>query len=46
LVRKEEHADLLPHVAEMKRLNTFGKRRAKASPQPVPAPPPALAPQS
>jgi hypothetical protein len=29
LVRKEEHADLLPHVAEMKRLNTFGKRRGE-----------------
>lgn len=27
LVRAKEHANLLPHVAEMKRLNRFGKKR-------------------
>ena len=32
LVRKPEHADLLPHVAEMKRTNRFGRARAKADP--------------
>ena len=26
LVRKPEHADLLPHVAEMKRTNRFGRK--------------------
>jgi hypothetical protein len=29
LVRKIEHADLLPHVAEMKRLNRFGRSKPK-----------------
>lgn len=38
LVRKAEHNDLLPHVEEMRRLNKFGKRRAKGSPKPAPAP--------
>jgi len=33
LVRKEEHADLLPHVAEMQRLNRFGRRRKVAPPE-------------
>jgi hypothetical protein len=32
LVRKPEHANLLPHVAEMKRLNRFGRGKAKADP--------------
>ena len=43
LVRNEEHGDLLPHVAEMRRQNRFGRRRAKpaepAPPQPQPQPP-------
>ncbi|MEA2488915.1 MAG: hypothetical protein QOH21_707 [Acidobacteriota bacterium] len=46
LVRAKEHAHLLPFIAEMKRLNRFGKKRAvKAAVPPVPvtapAPPPA-----
>jgi hypothetical protein len=38
LVRSKEHANLLPNVAEMKRLNRFGRKRpvkAVAAPQPV-----------
>lgn len=31
LVRQPEHADLLPHVQEMKRLNRIGRRRARPS---------------
>jgi hypothetical protein len=52
LVRSDEHAHLLPLVAEMKRLNRFGKKRPvkAAAPQPAatPAPPattPAASPQ-
>ena len=41
LVRHEDHADLLPHLREMKRLNRFGRHRLKASPGPAPAPVPA-----
>jgi len=40
LVRHEVHADLLPHLHEMKRLNRFGRRRRKASTEPAPAPQP------
>lgn len=40
LVRHEDHADLLPHLEEMKRLNRFGRRRRKAPAEP-PAPVPA-----
>ena len=43
LVRQDAHSDLLPHVAEMRRLNRFGRRRAQKAdpaPQPAPAPPP------
>lgn len=36
LVRQREHADLLPHVAEMRRVNKFGPKRR---PQPVVEPP-------
>jgi hypothetical protein len=36
LVRKPEHADLLPHLAEMKRLNRFGRGKVK-TPDEVPA---------
>lgn len=39
LVRKEEHSDLLPHVAEMRRHNRFGRKRREspeAAPQPKP----------
>lgn len=32
LVRQEEHADLLPHVAEMRRHNRFGRKRKAAPP--------------
>ena len=41
LVRKPEHADLLPHVAEMRRQNRFGRKRKSAEPagdQPEPTP--------
>lgn len=39
LVLMKEHANLLPHVETMKRLNRFGKKRAKtAAPAPAPAP--------
>jgi hypothetical protein len=49
LVRDKQHADLLPHVAEMRRLNRFGRRiRArKQQPQPpAPQSPGAPVPQS
>lgn len=36
LVRQPEHADLLPHVSEMKRLNKFGRTR-KVKPAETPA---------
>jgi len=39
LVRQKEHADLLPHVEAMRRLNRFGRRRRG------PADPPPVAPQ-
>ncbi|MEA2463084.1 MAG: hypothetical protein QOJ98_831 [Acidobacteriota bacterium] len=45
LVRREEHADLLPHVEAMKRASKFGRRRRlqtpelPAGPAPVPAKP-------
>lgn len=32
LVRKPEHADLLPYVAEMRRQNRFGRKRKSAPP--------------
>jgi hypothetical protein len=40
LVRRKEHADLLPHVENMRRANRFGRKRPKP-PQPdsVPEPP-------
>ena len=34
LVRQEGHADLLPHVAAMKRLNRFGRRRNRPGNEP------------
>ena len=44
LVRQDAHEGLLPHVAEMKRLNRFGRRRARKSgpgqPAPLPQQPP------
>jgi len=42
LVKLPEHADLLPHLAEMRRTNRSGRRRKSAGqPQPqVPAPTP------
>lgn len=43
LVRKKENSTLLPHVAEMKRLNKFGRKRKTAAapaPQPTPKPTP------
>lgn len=45
LSKMEEHADLLPHVETMKRLNRFGRKLKKAS-EPVPAPAPAPATQT
>jgi hypothetical protein len=44
LARQKQHADLLPHVETMKRLNRFGVKRGKAAPEP-PAPAPAAEPQ-
>jgi len=41
LVRQKEHADLLPHVEELQRLNRLG-RRAKGTPPAAPTPPAAL----
>jgi hypothetical protein len=42
LARQKQHADLLPHVETMKRLNRFGVKGGKAAPQaPAPAPAPA-----
>ena len=44
LVRHEDHADLLPHLHEMKRLNRLGRRQRRAAAEPAPAPqPPATA---
>jgi hypothetical protein len=40
LVRVQEHDDLKPHLAEMRRFNRFGKGRRNAGPQPSPAPAP------
>lgn len=44
LVRKEEHSDLLPHVAEMRRHNRLGRRRKAVTETPAPEPVPAPAP--
>jgi hypothetical protein len=43
MVRQKEHADLLPHVAEMRRVNKFGPKRRPlpAEPPVVPSPDPA-----
>lgn len=47
LVRRKDHADLLPHVENMRRANPFGRRRpaappdAKAPAKPAPSPGPA-----
>ncbi|HEU4886567.1 MAG TPA: hypothetical protein VFV49_01680 [Thermoanaerobaculia bacterium] len=44
LVRKKEYADLLPHVAEMRRVSKFGRKRRPQAEEPpvvVPAPGPA-----
>ena len=43
LVRQKEHADLLPHVQGMRRMNKFGRKRkpiAQTSAEPAPAPSP------
>jgi hypothetical protein len=43
LARQKDNSGLLPHVAEMKRLNKFGRKRktsATPAPQPSPAPVP------
>jgi hypothetical protein len=40
LVRSKEHANLLPYVAEMKRLNRFGKKHAGRTEAAIPAGPP------
>jgi len=39
LVRQKEHADLLPHVESMRRLNRFGRRRRASAAQPAVQPP-------
>lgn len=46
LVRQKQHANLLPHVETMKRLNRFGvkKRTKPAQPAPAPTTPPAPTP--
>jgi hypothetical protein len=44
LVRKKEHADLLPHVQIMRRLNPFGRKRAAQNPAKPTAPAPVPAP--
>jgi len=46
LSRQQEHANLLPHVEMMKRLNRFGvkKRTKPAQPAPAPTTPPAPTP--
>lgn len=41
LVRRPEHHHLLPHMAEMKRLNRFGRRRKAAQQEPPAEPQPA-----
>jgi hypothetical protein len=38
LVRRAENADLLPHLADMKRLNRFGRGKVKAPEDPVKKP--------
>jgi ABC-type uncharacterized transport system permease subunit len=38
LVRMNEHADLQPHLAEMRKHNRFGKGRRNAAQQPAPVP--------
>jgi hypothetical protein len=43
LVRRKDHADLLPHVENMRRTNPFGRRRPAApaaKPAPAPVTPP------
>ena len=45
LVRQKEHADLLPHVAAMKRRNKFGRRRTKPIEEPQLQPEPSPGPQ-
>lgn len=48
LARHADHADLLPHVADMKRTNRLGGRRKKANetpPAPPTTPPPTTPPQ-
>ena len=34
LVKEQDHADLLPHVARMRQMKRFGRRRAKPSAEP------------
>lgn len=46
LVRQREHADLLPHVAEMRRVNKFGPKRRPQPAEPPVAPPVVPAPDS
>jgi hypothetical protein len=44
LVRKKEHADLLPHVQVMTRLNKFGRKRKNVQPPSDPTPVPVTQP--
>ncbi|HVE70312.1 MAG TPA: hypothetical protein VNI54_03010, partial [Thermoanaerobaculia bacterium] len=41
LVKEQDHADLLPHVARMRQMRKFGRRRAKPSAEPQQQPAPA-----
>jgi len=46
LAKQPEHANLLPHVATMKRLNRFGvRKRAKTPANPAPKPEPTPSPE-
>lgn len=44
LVRQQEHAHLLPHLAEMRRVNKFGRKRRPQPDAPATPAPPAPAP--
>ncbi|HEY2091217.1 MAG TPA: hypothetical protein VGJ81_04970 [Thermoanaerobaculia bacterium] len=48
LTRKSEHADLLPHLDNMQRLNRFGRKKATSDPTPssTPIPIPTQTPQT
>jgi len=41
LVKQPEHANLLPHLAQMRRMNRLGRPRKSVAPPPAPTPAPA-----